>query len=192
MIVEFNGSRVMRSSFVRVLIPAFASLLFFAAPTIVLADDDGSDGTAQSDGQDTVSDVPDAPAPGAKILHSIPEDGMPIQGATGPYNKQIRDLVAARPGEDLVICVAGCFSGRDRVVYAQPVEAKPAAPKVSAAKPADPAKTAAALPAPAAAKPAPKPATASTDPKTPVIINAQPGNSGSHESAEPAAHSSSK
>ena len=55
----------------------------------------------------------------------------------GPNNGLVRKLMAARPNEDLIICVAGCFSGRDRVVYAQPTEKQ--IPKAAAANPNAPA-----------------------------------------------------
>jgi hypothetical protein len=58
----------------------------------------------------------------AKNLNSVPLDGLSSQAGKGPDSPLIRQLMAARPNEDLVICVAGCFSGRDRVVYAQPID----------------------------------------------------------------------
>jgi hypothetical protein len=58
----------------------------------------------------------------AKNLNSVPLDGLSSQAGKGPDSPLIRQLMAARPNEDLVICVAGCFSGRDRVVYAQPTD----------------------------------------------------------------------
>jgi hypothetical protein len=72
----------------------------------------------------------------AKNLNTIPEDGLGAEVGMGPNNRLVRKLIAARPNEDLIICVAGCFSGRDRVVYAQPIE-KPIA-KSAAANPAAP------------------------------------------------------
>jgi hypothetical protein len=82
----------------------------------------------------------------SKNLNSIPEDGVGTEAPKGPDNSLIRSLVTARPNEDLIICVAGCFSGRDRVVYAQPVDkaapvvapAAPAMPKAPDAKPPRP------------------------------------------------------
>jgi len=57
----------------------------------------------------------------AKNLNTVPVDGF-SQARRGPDNALIRKLEASRPNEDLVICIAGCFSGRDRVVYAQPID----------------------------------------------------------------------
>ena len=58
----------------------------------------------------------------ARNLNSVPEDGLGNATPKGPDSKLLRQLVNARPNEDLVICVAGCFSGRDLIVYAQPAE----------------------------------------------------------------------
>jgi hypothetical protein len=59
--------------------------------------------------------------PAAKNLNSVPIDGL--EDANGiESSRLVRQLTAARPNEDLVICIAGCFSGRDRVVYAQPID----------------------------------------------------------------------
>lgn len=70
----------------------------------------------------------------AKNLNSVPLDGFSSQAANSPNSPLVRQLVAARPSEDLVICIAGCFSGRDRVVYAQPVDREAhAKPKTVAA-----------------------------------------------------------
>jgi hypothetical protein len=56
-----------------------------------------------------------------KNLNSVPLDGL--EDANGiESSRLVRQLTAARPNEDLVICIAGCFSGRDRVVYAQPID----------------------------------------------------------------------
>jgi hypothetical protein len=58
--------------------------------------------------------------PTAKNLNSVPEGGGEASEARMPDSTFVKQILAARPNEDLVICVAGCFSGRDRVVYAQP------------------------------------------------------------------------
>jgi hypothetical protein len=55
-------------------------------------------------------------------LNTVPLDGSNAQTASGGESSLVRQLIAARPNEDLVICIAGCFSGRDRVVYAQPID----------------------------------------------------------------------
>lgn len=71
---------------------------------------------------------PDQPT---KQLHTIPEDGLDDGEAPG-VTKLVRSTLAARPNEDLVICVAGCFSGRDRIVYAQPSNRTIASPPTEA------------------------------------------------------------
>jgi len=74
----------------------------------------------------------------ANNLNTVPEDGMSSQNLGGRDNLLVRQLIAARPNEDLVICVAGCFSGRDRVVYAQPADKPvriPVAPQSSLSGP---------------------------------------------------------
>lgn len=68
------------------------------------------------------SGTPAAPgggAPGPKILHTIPEDGLGEEMFPAS-SRLVRDIVAVRQDEDLVICIAGCIPNRDRVVYAQP------------------------------------------------------------------------
>lgn len=78
----------------------------------------------------SVADGAEAQA-GKKTLHTIPEDGIGNAGGMRP-NKMVRDLMAAHPGEEVIICVAGCFDNRDRVVYARPIEVWPS-PEVPAA-----------------------------------------------------------
>lgn len=82
--------------------------------------------------------VADAPAPAsaepaaaaqpAKRLHTVPEDGLGDDHWLSGATRIVREILAQRPNEDLVICVAGCVPKQDRVVYAQPAEApsKPA------------------------------------------------------------------
>lgn len=55
-----------------------------------------------------------------KILHSAPDDGGPQDFPAS--SRIVRDVVALRPNEDLIICIAGCLPGRDRVIYAQPLD----------------------------------------------------------------------
>jgi hypothetical protein len=93
------------------------------------------DKVATADSQIVPAPVSDSNA-GARNLNTIPEDGLGAEIGMGPNNRLVSKLIAARPNEDLIICVAGCFSGRDRVVYAQPIE-KPIA-KSAAANPAAP------------------------------------------------------
>ncbi|MBS0232830.1 MAG: hypothetical protein JSR99_05030 [Proteobacteria bacterium] len=62
-----------------------------------------------------------------KNLNSVPEDGESMRQMTMPDNPLVKKILASRPNEDLVICVAGCYTGQDRVVYAQPAVRLPRA-----------------------------------------------------------------
>lgn len=79
--------------------------------------------------------VADAPSPTAsqastaaaeeakfKKLHTVPEDGIGDDHWLSGATNFVREVMAKRPNEDLVICVAGCLAKQDRVVYAQPAE----------------------------------------------------------------------
>jgi len=81
-------------------------------------------GAFSEDAQSGVAQIATAAISGeqpAKNLNSVPIDGF--EDANGVESSRlVRQLTAARPNEDLVICIAGCFSGRDRVVYAQPID----------------------------------------------------------------------
>lgn len=185
----------MRPYPLRLLSPAgIAALLLLAASSSSFADE-GSDEAIKPDGQASITDAADPSPAKAKVLHSIPIDNMPLANAKGPDNQLIRDLVAARSSEDIIICVAGCFSGRDRVVYAQPMEAKPVKP-IASNEPilADPEKTAALASAPAAKNPAAKKTSiaSSSDPMAPAIINADDNRvSGTQSTPAPTASASS-
>jgi hypothetical protein len=107
------------------------AFLAFMPAAGVLAEDAEVD-NATSDGSQLEPAGPDeGPQRGAKNLNTIPEDGLDSGNVAGPDNLLVRQLLSARPNEDLVICVAGCFSGRDRVVYAQPSEKIVRAPAVA-------------------------------------------------------------
>jgi len=67
-----------------------------------------------------------APPQQQKILHTIPEDGADAE-LVAP-DELVRSLMTSRPQEDLVICVGGCSSDHDRVVYAQPALPAPQPP----------------------------------------------------------------
>lgn len=100
--------------------------------------------------------VADAPSPAAspastaaadeakfKKLHTVPEDGIGDEHWLSGATNFVREVMAKRPNEDLVICVAGCLAKQDRVVYAQPAEPtsrKPAnsVSELSPAAPGDP------------------------------------------------------
>lgn len=57
-----------------------------------------------------------------KRLHTVPEDGIGDEHWLSGATNFVREVLAKRPNEDLVICVAGCVPKQDRVVYAQPSE----------------------------------------------------------------------
>lgn len=113
--------------------------------------------------------VADAPAPSAnppsaaesaeakfKRLHTVPEDGIGDDHWLSGATNFVRMILAQRPNEDLVICIAGCVPKQDRVVYAQPAEPtsrKPLGVVSDAAPVATPA-TEAETPAQAATAPA--------------------------------------
>jgi hypothetical protein len=155
----------------------------------------------QTDGSQIVAAGAADEQPASKNLNTVPIDGLGPQVAKGADSRLVRQLMAARPNEDLVICVAGCFSGRDRVVYAQPIDKTaatsrkpaqtsglPAPGRQSSVQPADLSRSSAPAPAPEAAKPASKvastepakaPVTLSRDPRAPTILNgASDGTSG--------------
>jgi hypothetical protein len=115
----------MRRAFAKSLAPAGLVALVALLSAGGAFSEDAQSGTAQiataaiSDGQAAT-----------KNLNSVPIDGFESPNGI-ESSRLVRQLTAARPNEDLVICIAGCFSGRDRVVYAQPIDrsaqtAKPA------------------------------------------------------------------
>jgi hypothetical protein len=60
--------------------------------------------------------------PALQETKDLAADELNSRDIASPDNALVRRLMAERPNEDLVICIAGCFSGRDRVVYAQPAD----------------------------------------------------------------------
>ena len=78
-------------------------------------------------GQATAADKPSAsPADAAKrkmAPATIPEDGIGADDFPAS-SRLVRDVIKSRPSVDLIICVAGCRPGNDRVVYAQPSDPK--------------------------------------------------------------------
>ena len=130
--------------------------------------------SVSSEGSQIVPAGPAAePQRGKGSLNTIPDDGVQSDTATGPSNGIVRQLLAARPNEDLVICVAGCFSGSDRVVYAQPSE-KPMAikapgPSSDLRVPGAAKQTVSSNDVPSATRTAT--AAHSTNPQAPVILN---------------------
>ena len=83
--------------------------------------------------------VYNAPAP-QNMPHSIPEDGMGDIGVPAS-SRLVRQLLAAHPNQDMVICIAGCRPGVDRVVYAVPSDPLPPAIAVTQPVAAEPAAT---------------------------------------------------
>ena len=146
-----------------------AAFLAFMPVTGVFAEDGEFDATGTDDSQIKSAGAAADPQPTGKNLNTIPEDGLGAENVAGPDNLLVRQLLAARPKEDIVICVAGCFSGRDRVVYAQPVEASQSSLSVapqnlSSIQPAD----GASKPSKAASA---EPQVRSQDPNAPAILN---------------------
>ncbi|HML28839.1 MAG TPA: hypothetical protein PKE16_08380 [Hyphomicrobium sp.] len=73
-----------------------------------------------SDGSQFQPAGPDAYVSKPGNLNSVPEDGTASRDLPGSDGALVKQILAARPNEDVVICIAGCYSGRNRVVYAQP------------------------------------------------------------------------
>jgi hypothetical protein len=95
----------------------FAVLVFLPAAG-AFAEDTDVEGSS-SDGVQIVPAGAEPYVPKAGNLNSVPEDGISLSSSNldSPLVKQI---LASRPNEDLVICIAGCYSGANRVIYAQP------------------------------------------------------------------------
>ena len=112
----------MRSSFARSFGPAVVTgLLALASAGSAIAEDAEFEDVS-TDGSQIIAAGATPDVKQAKNLNTVPDDGLGPEAPKGPYNRLVRELLAARPGEDLVICVAGCYSNRDRVVYAQPMQ----------------------------------------------------------------------
>jgi hypothetical protein len=154
-----------------------AAFLAFMPVTGVFAEDGEFDATGTDDSQIKPAGAAADPQHTGKNLNTIPEDGLDAENVAGPDNLLVRQLLAARPKEDIVICVAGCFSGRDRVVYAQPAEklarVPVAAPQSSLS--VAPQNLSSIQPADGAAKPSKaasaEPQVRSQDPNAPAILN---------------------
>lgn len=108
-----------------------AGLLAVTAASGAFAED--SSEKVETDGSTQITPAgPDDTKPAANSLTTVPIDNLGSETTgMGPNGRLVRELMAARPNEDLIICVAGCFSGRDRVVYAQPMERRAPALKQS-------------------------------------------------------------
>lgn len=92
-------------------------------------------------GEATAAGKPPSTAPAAGTAKpnmgpaTVPEDGGGAEDFPAS-SRLVRDVLKARPTEDLIICVAGCRPGNDRVVYAQPSDPRePAASPVQVPQP---------------------------------------------------------
>lgn len=94
---------------------------------------------------------------GNKPLHTVPEDGSGSEDMSAS-SRIVREVVAAHPNEDLVICIAGCRPGIDRVIYAQPAD--PMAKAAAVAVTQEPSVE--------------QPAVAQDAPAAPTVVNATP------------------
>lgn len=122
----------MRPAFVKPLASATVAVLFALVSTNGALAEDAQIDDVEADGTQIVAvGAADDQLP-AKNLNTVPLDGFGFQVGAGS-SPLIRQLTAARPNEDLVICLAGCFSGRDRVVYAQPIDRQALAKTASSA-----------------------------------------------------------
>ena len=54
-----------------------------------------------------------------KIVRNVDDSSTPDFPAS---SRLVRDIVATRPNEDLIICIAGCRPNQDHVIYAQPTD----------------------------------------------------------------------
>lgn len=114
----------MRPILSRSLAAASAAVFIALMPASGAVADNMQMGDAESEGTQIVAaGAADTQLP-EKNLNSVPLDGFSMQMRNAPESALVRQLTKARPNEDLVICIAGCFSDRDRVVYAQPIDRK--------------------------------------------------------------------
>lgn len=118
----------------------------------------------------SAADRPPAAA-GSKpaLLYTVPQDGAGNDDIPSS-SRLVRDILAQRSNEDVIICIAGCRPGADRVIYSQPIDPVPAkAAPVAEAQPA-------ATPAPAA-----EPAKDAAKADTPAAADAAAGGAGHME-----------
>ncbi len=109
----------MRSS-MRPIGPAIViAFLSLASVTAAIAEDAEFEG-GSSDGSQIQPAGAEAYVPKEKNLNSVPESSASVESRPVTDSPFVRQILAARPNEDLVICIAGCFTSRDRVIYAQP------------------------------------------------------------------------
>jgi hypothetical protein len=123
--VQFSEPAVMRSSLRPIgLATLLVGVLLLTPVTVVFAED----GEVEDEVSDGTQIVPEGPAPyvpSAKNLNTVPEDGASVRSVQMQDSPWVKRILASRPNEDLVICIAGCYSGRDRVIYAQPTTIPP-------------------------------------------------------------------
>ena len=119
----------MRSSSRSIGTAALLAFVAFIPMTSVMAEDiqfeDNSSGGTQ-----LVPEGAEQYVPKAKNLNTVPQGGGEGVYSSRDDNTFVKQILAARPNEDLVICIAGCYSGRDRVVYAQPTSRPASAQQV--------------------------------------------------------------
>lgn len=100
---------------------AFVVALLMGLPTSGVFAENAEFDNASEDGSQIAPAGADAYVPPTgKNLNTVPEDGESIRRIETPESPLVKKILASRPDEDLVICVAGCYAGQDRVVYAQP------------------------------------------------------------------------
>ncbi len=109
----------MRSSMRPIGLAALLAFLALAPMTAAVAEDVQAE-SSDSGGSQIEPAGADAYVPKEKNLNSVPESSSSVESAPAEDSPFVKQILASRPNEDLVICIAGCFSGRDRVVYAQP------------------------------------------------------------------------
>lgn len=119
---------------------------------------------ATTDGSQIAPAGADTYVPKAGNLNSVPEDGTLVSSTPGTDSPLVKQILASRPNEDLVICVAGCYTGANRVIYAQP--SATALHGTISSQPAMPADTQKRSEAEKASRSA-----TAADPRTPIVIN---------------------
>ncbi|WP_423415236.1 hypothetical protein RLW55_20570 [Hyphomicrobium sp. B1] len=121
----------------------FAALLsvFVVLPVSAAFAESADVENSTADGDQFDPAGPDSYVPKPGNLNSVPEDGASLRSLPGTDSPLVKQILAARPNEDLVICIAGCYAGRNRVVYAQPSSSALRGSLSSTMIPADPQKS---------------------------------------------------
>jgi hypothetical protein len=144
-------------------VAALIALAVFFPATGVFAEGANLDDVT-SDGSQLAPAGAEAYVPKAGNLNSVPEDGALATSAPGTDSPLVKQILASRPNEDLVICIAGCYSGENRVIYAQP--SATALRGTLSSQPMGPSDTQKHSEADKLSRSA-----AAADPRTPIIIN---------------------